>query len=201
MHVIYSAFIKKMLLQIAAPRIDIEFWKAINDFDYVDYAKTARKAFEKHLWYMSPRNIAFAFFDDMVTTEEKEAMRKAFLSRIAEKTENGKRKIIQTTPTRATSINSSDTLSSFITADTKEFFEIMNISTSFLMNSAKKWSGDKCYLDAKQLVASLVVVNDVAERGVKLITDFNMKSTRDPVQQQYLLQVIEYHRKKYPMLQ
>lgn len=75
----------------------------------------------------------------------------------------------------------------------------MEISTTFMRKPAEEWCSDESYLDAKQRVASLTVVNDVAERGVKLISDFNMKSTRDPVQQQYLLQVIEEHRREYPM--
>lgn len=45
-----------------------------------------------------------------------------------------------------------------------------------------------------------MVTNDVAERGVKLVADFNEKSTKDPLQQQYMLQVIEKHRRENPTL-
>jgi exopolyphosphatase/pppGpp-phosphohydrolase len=41
-----------------------------------------------------------------------------------------------------------------------------------------------------------VCVNDCAERGVKLIEDFNLTTT-DETQKQYLLQVVEAHRKTF----
>lgn len=43
------------------------------------------------------------------------------------------------------------------------------------------------------------VVNDCAERGVKLITDFKDQTT-DEEQQQYFLQVVEGHRQRIQSL-
>ena len=45
---------------------------------------------------------------------------------------------------------------------------------------------------------SLKVVNDVAEQGVKLITDYNNLLTKDEEQKQYVLQVVHKCRKLYP---
>lgn len=41
------------------------------------------------------------------------------------------------------------------------------------------------------------VVNDVAERGVALIQKFNATITQSEEQKQFLLQVVEKHRKLY----
>lgn len=41
------------------------------------------------------------------------------------------------------------------------------------------------------------VVNDVAERGVALITQFNKCITNNEEQRQYLLQVVENYRKVF----
>lgn len=41
------------------------------------------------------------------------------------------------------------------------------------------------------------MVNDVAERGVALIQQFNTTITHDEEQKQYLLQIVESHRKKF----
>ena len=49
---------------------------------------------------------------------------------------------------------------------------------------AIEWNENEYYKNAKQRVASSTVGNDVDERGVKLISDFNYKFIRDPVQQQ-----------------
>jgi hypothetical protein len=48
----------------------------------------------------------------------------------------------------------------------------------------------------KSFIHSLEVVNDCAERGVKLITDFK-DVTKDVQQQQYLFQVIEAHHSRF----
>lgn len=52
----------------------------------------------------------------------------------------------------------------------------------------------KEYIVAQKRVQALQVVNDIAERAVKLASDFNGKLTKDPDQEQFLLQVVEYHR-------
>ena len=41
------------------------------------------------------------------------------------------------------------------------------------------------------------MVNDTAERGVKLIQDFNNSITKNEAQKQYLLQCVEEYRKIY----
>lgn len=44
----------------------------------------------------------------------------------------------------------------------------------------------------------LTVVNDCAERGVKLIEDFNKLLTKDEEDLQFLLQVVSSYREKFP---
>jgi hypothetical protein len=48
-------------------------------------------------------------------------------------------------------------------------------------------------------LSSLKVVNDIAERAVALARDFNGSLSRDSEQQQFLLQVVEHHRKEFPV--
>lgn len=42
------------------------------------------------------------------------------------------------------------------------------------------------------------MVNDFAERGLALMQAYNLALTKDEDQRQFLLQVIEDHRKRYP---
>lgn len=42
------------------------------------------------------------------------------------------------------------------------------------------------------------VVNDIAERGVALIEEYNKLITINEEQKQYLLLVVKQHRQKYP---
>lgn len=59
------------------------------------------------------------------------------------------------------------------------------------------WSDTPSYIAAAALVKNLVCVNDCAERGVALIQEFNETITKDEQQKQYLLQVVEKHRKSF----
>ena len=57
---------------------------------------------------------------------------------------------------------------------------------------------DENYQHCKTVLSEIKVVNDLAERGVALIQQYNNCLTRSEEQKQYLLQVIEEHRKKFP---
>ncbi|ESO02828.1 hypothetical protein HELRODRAFT_174252 [Helobdella robusta] len=58
---------------------------------------------------------------------------------------------------------------------------------------------DNDYIIGQRKIKSLKVVNDAAERGVALIQEFNRVVTNDKDQKQYLMQVIEEHRKDFPI--
>ena len=47
-------------------------------------------------------------------------------------------------------------------------------------------------------LSSLRVVDDAAERGVRLVTDYSQILTKDEQQLQLLLQLVEEHRNKFP---
>lgn len=47
-------------------------------------------------------------------------------------------------------------------------------------------------------MSTLTVVNDTAERGVKLMQDFHGLMTVDEEQKQFLLRCVQEHRKMYP---
>ena len=53
------------------------------------------------------------------------------------------------------------------------------------------------YRFARDFAKILEVTNDCAERGVKLFGDV-LAMTKDEKQRQYLLQVVEDHRKNFP---
>lgn len=53
------------------------------------------------------------------------------------------------------------------------------------------------YQKGLKIVSNLLVVNDVAERNIKLIEDYNSILTKDEDQKQYLLQVVNEYRNNY----
>ncbi|XP_050537099.1 uncharacterized protein LOC126903129 [Daktulosphaira vitifoliae] len=72
------------------------------------------------------------------------------------------------------------------------------MSTDFLKVQSDKWNEHEGYIEGKRVVESIKVVNDMAERGVKLMTDFNEKFTKNEEQNQFVLQVVQDYRKKFP---
>jgi hypothetical protein len=86
-------------------------------------------------------------------------------------------------------------LKDFVSPKSLELFTALGIqNTTFLDHDPASWHTLQSYMDAREAAKSLRVA---AERGVALITDFNSIITKDEEQKQYLLHVVEEHRKKY----
>lgn len=67
--------------------------------------------------------------------------------------------------------------------------KILSLQTDFLKNDPVEWETDVSFQEAKQVVVALQVVNDVAERGVAIVKNYNGKVTRDENSFQNLLLV------------
>lgn len=189
---------------VIAPRVDLEFYADLKLFFEKQYSAVAEKAFFNHLWYFSETNIALSFFDEEIVVEEKRKMVTALTkprNQGNESSNNRKRARLDTAyrpSSKPKALKKSASISNFITDGSRDFFAIMDIDTNFLQTDPALWPGSTLYEQSKQKVRALQVVNDVAERAVKLVTDFNGRLTRDPAQEQFLLQIVEYHRNEKP---
>jgi hypothetical protein len=86
----------------------------------------------------------------------------------------------------------------FISENSLKLFSRFGIDTSFLQYDPKTWDTNISFVNGKELINSLKVVNDTSERAVKLMTDFNEALIIDEEQKQYVLQCVQEHRKMYP---
>jgi len=68
----------------------------------------------------------------------------------------------------------------------------------WLSKPVDQWHLNPAFQITENFVRTVKVVNDAAERGIKLITDFAQIITTDPEQQSALLQGVENHRCQYP---
>jgi len=59
------------------------------------------------------------------------------------------------------------------------------------------WENNLKYKRGKEIISKLKVVNDTAERAVKLIEDFNKIGSKNEEQKQYILQVVTEYRQRY----
>ena len=68
-------------------------------------------------------------------------------------------------------------ISNFITKNTKNFFDILSISTNFQEDPNLR-SNLKSFVAAWKTVAKLRVTKDIAERGVALMQEYNVLRTK-----------------------
>lgn len=89
-------------------------------------------------------------------------------------------------------------LSDFVSQNSLELFKKFDLPYEFLDADILTWASDDSYKECLNFFKTLKVTNDVAERGVALIEEYNNCLTKDETQLQYLLQTVRDHRQKYP---
>jgi len=136
---------------------------------------------------------ALAFFDTNLTIETKIKMVDSIkLNNLT--SEINKRIIVS--PNEVTQIMKKK-IYDFIYVESTSFFSRFGISTSFLEQHPSMWDENVDFQNGLKIVNTFRVTNDMAERGVKLMEEYNKVLTRNEEQKQYVLQVIEDYRRKY----
>lgn len=183
-------------LSVTAPNTDFELLKNLIKFEIVNkpVAQAARKKLSGHLWYISEELVALALFDESISIDVKEKMVKAMTDRPSVRGDANrlviKEKEIESLITKD--------VSQFVSRKSANLFTQLEVSSDFLHIPPHEWPGNKNFEDARTVVKNLKVVNDMAERGVALMEEFNQRFTTDEEQMQFVLQTVQAHRKKYP---
>lgn len=173
---------------------DLELLKKLYEFKDINNncADLAIAAMKRHLWYFTEEMVGISFFCEKISLEEKMNMVKNL-----EKPSN-----ITNIPRLDKNMSENiqeKSISDFVTKNTNYFFTLLNININEITEKhPSEWNSSEEYLDAKEKVLAIKVINDCAERGVQLITQFNQLISTDEDQKQYLIQVVEKNRKEYP---
>lgn len=85
----------------------------------------------------------------------------------------------------------------FINSNSLQFFTRFNIDTSFLQLDSTEWLKDPGYIRGLEIVKNLRVVNDTAERAVKLCEQYIHILSRNEDEKQYVIQIVSEYKKKY----
>ena len=97
-----------------------------------------------------------------------------------------------------------NTLDTYVTEKTANIFDVLMDNgksvamESFLQKEPNQWPEDPTYKMLKNKAEQTKVVNDCAERGIALIQQYSQTLTKDETQKQYLLCLVDLHRKAYP---
>lgn len=146
--------------------------------------------------------MAFSFFDDEVSLEVKEEMRNKVIekSKYTDESDDYEyilpKKIILKNQDVEQVVEKG--IVEFVSPNTLQFFNRFEMDTSFLNEPSSEWEKNEEYPKMKKVAEKIKVVNDCAERGVKLIEEYNTKLSTDEDQKQYILKVVSEYRKKYP---
>ncbi|KAK0066170.1 hypothetical protein Bpfe_004291 [Biomphalaria pfeifferi] len=156
-------------------------------------ADTGIAALGRHLWYLGQELVPLALFSDLVSAEVKTRMASCLIT--ASEHETSSERSIKYTGKEELGDKKLDY---FIGSRSHFFFQVLNLDKSFLNLPVEQWPQLEAYQHAKMVAHSLKVVNDSAERGIALATNFNKSLTKKEDEKQYLYQVVESHRKQYP---
>ena len=174
--IVYVCFWHESIVSRWAPKNDLDMIHLLNCYPDGDVKESALTVAKRHLWYLSETNIGLAFLGERITHAEKEKMfqnlEKPELKKEMKRLD-GNNIVLQR-----------KNLSDFVTRRTKTFFELFGATNK----------DEYCNDTLRNSINALKVVNDTAERGIALIKKFN-DSIRDEQQKQFLLRIVEHHRK------
>lgn len=184
-------------LAIQAPNNDLEMVKKLLHYKDVNQS-VSQKALKKigdHMWYLNEELAPLALFDNNVSDEIKKKMCTAMLRNPQSQLIKDKRYIVEVK--NLESFLEKD-LSAFVSKKSLTLFQIFDLPYDFLEVDVGAWSKTESYKENLEFFRELTVVNDVAERGIALIEEYNNCLTKNEDQLQYLLQVVQEHRRRFP---
>ena len=185
-------------LAAEAPFMSLQFYK--NMLQFIKYDKAIATAvlekFMGHTWYFNQEYVPLSLFSKRVSDQEKEEIAKKLSNvRRPKKYEFGYPNPVLLPLDKA---GLGRNLSDSIMGGSLFIFDVLGFGKDWLYMPIAQWENNKNYCEMKSWVQNLKVTNDCAERGVKLILDYAKSLTKDPVQREHLLQVVESHRKQFP---
>jgi hypothetical protein len=166
---------------VDAPINDILLIQRLHDYDDATLQATGLKMMERHSWYLSQELATLSLFSEHLSCEEKAQL-------ISSMKDNRGSHLLKPIPLPLTTAEL--TIS-------RSFFDTAGIDDSFLRVPVDEWPECQSYKVAYDLVKNIPCINDTAERGVALMQNFNATITTNKEQKQFVLQVVEKHRRQF----
>lgn len=180
-----------------SPTNDLDLLKSLNRYERIN-AKIANCAIEKfknHLWYLGSELVVLSLFSEKVEDTVK--------SRMFEKMKSLDNKQWTERCYKLTFDKRifKKELFDFVGPSSMTVLKSLKINIDFMFqNDVNNWKHLDEYRKAKEMVDSFKVVNDTAERALKMMTDFNQSLTHNEDDKQSAIQVVEDNRKRIPNL-
>ena len=147
----------------------------------------------RHGWYIVPQMIPFALFSSQTSHDDKSVLASKILT-FEHEIPVSYPLVKPTFPEISESTNIVD----LVSKESFMFFTILKTDWQWLHLSPLQWEDNPSYKEAETFVRTVKVLNDLAERGIKLITDYAHCLTKDEEMRKILLHGVEQNRRKYP---
>ena len=183
---------------------DLQLYRHLQEYKSInnDIAETATKTLERHLWYLTGEMLPLALFSDKVPAAEKRAL----ADRIVEHKPDD---LPMRAPTerfgtgfgkpKFPALSPSVRLADLVNADCWFGLQLLHIDPAFLSLDVEDWATTEAFQARLANVQAINTVNDCAERGVKLASDF-VVSAKSELHLQNVLQAVEHDRCVRPNL-
>ncbi len=183
---------------------DLTLYHHLQTYKTVDesIAASVIKTLERHCWYLTGEMLPLALFSSKVPTDDKRALASAILEHkpadlpmhVPQQcfgTGFGKPKFPTLLPTTS--------LGNLANTDCWFGMHQLHIDPAFLSLDVKEWATNAAFKKSDVNVRAMNVINDCAERGVKLTSDF-VAVARKEQHLQNVLQAVEHDHSQQPNL-
>lgn len=192
----YTEAFLKSRLPISSPSNDLKFLAAMNLYEKENksFAKIVKKSVSNHLWYLTQELVILAIFDQNLPP----SLRQNMVVKLCGFTRPikfapGKPKFPDINPDK---IDYPQQLITLIGPRIWLLFHLLELKAEkldWMQCPVEYWSKMEGYKRLETTVSAFECVNDCAERGVKLVTDYKDVCT-DVTDQEALFQIVEKYR-------
>ena len=191
---------------------DMQHLVEMDDPDFSRIGAFVSDSIQRHTSYLKAPQVIFALFDETAASDNRQALAAA-LSKIPKPNQPttyfkpGKLEDVPLVCSVKECVGSSlceddhgnpypkKTLSSFVSEKSYLLFNLLDITDlTWLESPVAEWEDFPSYIKVRDFIHDLLVVNDGAERGIKLMQEL-LDRTQDEEDLQYLMQCVSYHRK------
>ena len=146
---------------------DLNMYKTLFAYRSKDpqLAEEALVVMRRHGWYTTTEVVMFSLFSSKLSSDEKAEITCKLLRQSHPES-------YKLQKPKFSNIEEKTKLVDLVTPESYKFFDILGLDCAWLEKNPDKWEEDESFLVAKDFVTTVKVVNDTAERGVKLAEDY-----------------------------
>lgn len=160
-----------------------------------DLVTAVHVSVKRHMWYMSEELVPLALCDHGTSNAEKKAI-------VAHMLQAGRpQQIVPQKPNMQTRvldgmIRGEVELHQFVGQRSWLLFDLLDIPVNWMRHDPQNWLLSEAFRRFQDMITSLEVVNDCAERSIKDVTQY-INYSKDPNRRDQVMMVVNHHRQLY----